>query len=284
MNSAILQFPEPNNTPRLTYAEVEVTPELAQQWLGLNTANRKLKAGQVAAFARDMAAGRWVLNGETIKLAGPAYAPTKLLDGQNRLHAVLKSRATVRLAVVFGVSETSQITMDSGAKRTVGDNLTIAGINYATMVAAAAKLALRVEMKRLTAADAVATNAAVEEFIYQNPDLVRSAAVASSYAYKADVPPSLVAYTHWRLAKINLDQATGFWRDAAEKVGLSAGDPVIALTNRFADSRRNRQRVPVEAALSGIYRAWNARRAGEPLRLLRLNSPTGGLVGVPEPK
>jgi hypothetical protein len=41
---------------------------------------------------------------------------------------------------------------------------------------------------------------------------------------------------------------------------------------------------PRTECLSVIYRAWNARRAGKSLRLLRVSSPKGGIVPVPEPK
>ena len=42
--------------------------------------------------------------------------------------------------------------------------------------------------------------------------------------------------------------------------------------------------IKESAALSAIYRAWNARRAGRTLRLLKISSPNGGLVPIPEPK
>lgn len=272
------------STPGIVVEIVQVTPELAQKWLGLNTANRKLKPPQIAAFANEMSNGRWLLNGEAIKLAGPAYAPTKLLDGQNRLHAVLKAQATVTMMVVFGLTADTQGTMDSGAKRTAADNLQIAGIANPAIVAAAAVIALRVAAGKATGGGMNVLNTAAEAFIYDNPDLIKSAEVASKFARKTDVPPSQVAYTHWVLAKIDSEQAYLFWRDAAEKIGLAAGDPVIALTNRFAEARRNRERVPLPAVLSAVYRAWNYRRDEKTLRVIRTNSSNGGLVDIPEPK
>ena len=67
----------------------------------------------------------------------------------------------------------------------------------------------------------------------------------------------------------------------------SPGDYVsdrFALTNRFAEARRNRERMPKRVYLSLIYRAWNTRRDGKTMRFIRVNSPAGGLVPVPEPK
>lgn len=34
--------------------------------------------------------------------------------------------------------------------------------------------------------------------------------------------------------------------------------------------------------LSLIFRAWNMRRTGKPMKFIRVNSPAGGLVPIPE--
>lgn len=287
MNTAIVSPLVDSSADSITIQEMDVTPELAQIWLGLNTSNRKLKPAQVIAFSDDMKAGRWVLNGETVKLSGSVDRPRKLLDGQNRLHAVLKAGIPVRLLVVFGVKEEAQGTMDSGTKRTVADNLTIAGVQNATIVAAAASVAMRVVSGRLGGGQLTTTNAAAEEFIGDHlTELSVSAEIARKYARKTDVQPSVVAYTHFMLSKIDMDQATAFWRDASEKVGLESGDPVIALTNKFAEARRNKTRLSLAASLSAVYRAWNYRRSGKSMRLVKFNSNAtrGGLVDIPQPK
>lgn len=42
--------------------------------------------------------------------------------------------------------------------------------------------------------------------------------------------------------------------------------------------------APKRIYLSLIYRAWNARRSGKTMRFIRVNSPSGGLVPIPEPR
>lgn len=263
---------------------IEVSPELAQIWLGLNTANRKLKPHAVAAYAADMKAGRWALNGDAIRFAGSSTRPRKLLDGQNRLHAVMKAGVTVRMLVMFDIDEHLQITMDSGAKRTVADNLQITGARHTTNVAAAATLALLVETGRLAGGSRL-TNATIQAFIDENyNELERSADIAAKYARRADVAPAIVTYTHWIFCHLSPADADAFWRDAAEKVGLSHGDPVIALTNLFSEARRNRRTLDRRAQLSVIYRAWNDRRAGRTRSILKVMSAKGGLITIPEPR
>jgi hypothetical protein len=262
---------------------INVTPDLAQRWLGVNTANRKLKAANVTAFARDMVEGRWRTNGEAIKLAGPPFAPTKLLDGQNRLHAVLKAGIPVRMLIVFGVDEDAQGTMDSGAKRTVADNLTIHGVKNAHVVASGASLAIRIAMGRPSGGTLGVTNAAVEEWIADNPDIIRSAHVAVQYANRADAPASVVAFTHFTLSRLDLGEATAFWRDAAEKIGLSHGDPVNALTHRLAQARRQREKINPGTLVAAVFRAWNYRRQGKPLSKMQFSQNADGSITIPRP-
>lgn len=268
------------------FESVDVTPALAHVWLKHNTQNRALKPHAIRAYATDMREGRWVLNGETIKFSGPdSDNPGKLLDGQNRLHAVIAADLEVPFTVAFNIADENQGTMDSGTKRTVADNLTIKGSANSVIIAAAASMALQVATGRTIGGGGQRfTNSTIEAFIEQNPTLRASAQVASQYARRSDVRPALVAYTHWVLGRIDMDAATGFWRDAAEKTGLRQGDPVIALTNRFAEARRNRESLPAAAELSAIYRAWNARRQGKQLRIVKVNSVKGGLIEIPEPR
>lgn len=269
-------------TPR--FETIEVTPALAHVWLKHNTANRSLKPHAIRAYATDMREDRWVLNGETIKFSGPdSDHPEKLLDGQNRLHGVVAADVPVTFTVAFNVTDHSQGTMDSGAKRTVADNLVIGGIQNAKILASIASVALAVQSGRIAGGNKF-TNATIEAFIADHPQMAASAQVASQYHRRSDVRPSLVGYTHWVLSRIDMDEATAFWRDASEKIGLRDGDPVIALTNRFAEARRNRESLPPAAELSAIYRAWNARRAGKTLRIIKFNSVKGGLIEIPEPR
>lgn len=190
---------------------VSVTPETAKRWLARNDNNRRMREATVLKYARDMAAGRWQITGESIKFDTDG----RLLDGQQRLAAIARSGVTIQLVVMRGIPAAAQRVMDTGRARTSSDALTMQG-------------------------------------------------EANS-------------------AQIDTQAAIAFWTSAADKVGLPAGDPVIALTNRFAEARRNREHLMKRTLLSLTYRAWNARRAGKTMRFIRVNSPAGGLVPIPDP-
>lgn len=275
----------PTHTP--TFAVAAITPELARQWLAeCNVHNRSVRDDVVDAYARDMASGAWQLTGEAIKFA-PDGA---LLDGQHRLAAIIKSGRVVTMLVVRGIAASSQFVMDTGAKRTASDAIALNGGSNVVVTAAAARIALLVnaiecgELAPSRLDRGTVTTSEILAFIDANPDLSESASFASKIARRTDIPPAMVAYSHWRFTRINPAAADGFWVAAADKVGLAAGDPVIALTNRFAEARRNREKLTRSVQMSLIFRAWNARRAHKTMRFIRVNSPAGGLVSIPEPK
>lgn len=282
MSALTLAFDDSESPKKPTAAFVHVTPEIAARWLRQNTRNRTIRQHLVDRFTRDMQAGEWHLDGAPIRFAPDGT----LLDGQHRLTAIVSTGITVPIPVVRGIDPSAQAVMDTGAARTAADALSIDGRENASTLAATAALAIRAETDRLdtTGQKGIVSHSEILRWIDENPDAPAACEFARKYSRKTDATPSLVAYTYLILSRIDAGDAARFWVDAAEKVGLSAGDPVIALTNRFAEARRNRQSLTKREALSAIYRAWNYRRAGKPLHLVKIRSTSGGIIPIPEPK
>lgn len=259
---------------------VFVTPEMADRWLKVNNAhNRKLNPKVVNTYARDMASGAWLLTGEGIKFSTEG----NLLDGQHRLAAIVKTGATIPMFVMRGVAPEAQTVMDTGRKRTSADDLSIRGEKNSTMLAATVRLALGIEANATDPNKYEPTHTEVRDFLAANPDIRSAVDFVKPYVRRSDCPPAIAAYSYWVLGRIDLFQAANFWIAMAEMANLKPGDPVIALSNRFAEVRRNRQTLPKNVYLSLIYRAWNARRKGQEMRMIRVNSASGGLVPVPKP-
>jgi hypothetical protein len=78
----------------------------------------------VARYAREIAAGRWKPNGETIKFTMDGV----LLDGQHRLAAVALAGVGIETTVVWGLDPDCFDTIDSGRPRSAADMLAIQGI------------------------------------------------------------------------------------------------------------------------------------------------------------
>lgn len=112
---------------------IKVTPCLAEEWLNKNINNRKVSENSVRAYAQEMLAGRWKTNGESIKFDRNG----NLIDGQHRLTAIVKSRATIDCVVVTGLDPESFDTVDIGKGRSTADNLCVKHIANFKRVAAA---------------------------------------------------------------------------------------------------------------------------------------------------
>ncbi len=87
-----------------------------------NDRNRRFRGLTVAQYADDLRNGRWevTLQGIAINTEG------KLIDGQHRLSAVVKSGCTVPMMVTWDVNESTHL--DSGLKRNTKDSLIMAGV------------------------------------------------------------------------------------------------------------------------------------------------------------
>ena len=118
-----------SNYPDIKLSIESITPDIAGQMLKANVNNRRMKRESIA---NDIERGRWSLNGATIVFSDDGV----LLDGQNRLQAVISTGKSIETVVVRGVKYGAQISMDSGIKRNASAFLTMRGYPQATLLAA----------------------------------------------------------------------------------------------------------------------------------------------------
>ena len=130
--------PTVRETHDMNVQQINLTPDHAQQLLDTMGANRRLSQPAVQRMAGDILEGRWVDNGETIKLNHGG----RLIDGQHRCAAVVKAGVSIPIIMVKNLSDHAQDTVDIGRPRSVGDMLTIQGHAYASQIAAVAKLVI----------------------------------------------------------------------------------------------------------------------------------------------
>lgn len=107
---------------------MQVTPELAQQFLAKNTSNRKIMNTVVSSYVREMKAGFWHETHQGIAF----YEDGTLADGQHRLTAIARAGVTVNMVVAFDLKKPAALGIDCGAKKGQADVLVISGENWAT--------------------------------------------------------------------------------------------------------------------------------------------------------
>lgn len=153
-----------------------ITPNLAEALLETNTENRKLRKSVVERYAQVMTLGDWLLTPEPIVIADTG----RLLNGQHRLNAIIKSGANVRMFVVRNVSEQAFPAIDRGVSRTFSD-----AHGMAKKLVECAKLLIDVTTGD-TRASTLDRNVLVEtDFLRDNHEALMAATQSTSRAFSA---------------------------------------------------------------------------------------------------
>ena len=92
---------------------VNVTPELAREWIADNNFNRPLKPRLVSEYARQIRSGSWRRTHQGIAFDERGV----VIDGQHRLWAIVESGQTVPLLVFLNENPSAHESLDNGRVR-----------------------------------------------------------------------------------------------------------------------------------------------------------------------
>lgn len=270
--------------PELTedICAVDVTPDIARRWLGHNTHNRGLKPRSISRFSEDMETGEWQWTGEPVRFATDGT----LLDGQNRLHAVIDSDVTVPMLVILNLPMASQRDVDTGQARKLHDVLVLNGETNATHLAAAVRRCEAWERGARRSA-VTFTDAPISRciaFLDEHPELRDVVSRAKSVAGSCYIPASVLALAWWVFDQIDEEDAEFFFTRLGDGQGLVKGDPIYELRGV---SKANSENVRGERSqvflLAITIKAWNAYRRGEPIGQLKFRMGGAKPEQFPEP-
>lgn len=261
---------------------VNITPELAREWLGYNTHNRPLRDRVVRAYASDMVGGDWRWNGEAIKFAHDGT----LLDGQHRLAAITEAGATVSMLVVRGLPRETQETMDGGAKRKFADVLTLRGEVSATHLAATIRAVALWEggHRGKGGGNFAPTNAQLLQTLEKHPHLRDIVRESIRVAAGCGLPGSVVGLCWWLFEQIDAEDCEYFFARLGDGQGLVRGDAIYELRRTVEQSRSVRGERSVTYLTAITIKAWNAYRDGNPVGLLRFRPGGANPERFPEPR
>ena len=260
------QMIEQSNTPRTV--TTDLTPDLAKALLSLNSSNRPIRQVKVSQYARDMAAGRWALNGEPIIVATGGH----LNDGQHRCIANIDANTAVPVFITFGIDRDTRLTVDQGGARTAGDILGMEGVQNGSLVAAIARMVIAYEQgdQRGLADAKRITSAQIRERAYTDTALGASATFGCTQAkYSATfVSGSVVGFVHYCLAKINTAEAESFLTSVCRGENLRIGQPAHTLREKLISGGK----LSRERKIKLIFQAWNFHRRGMKVRASSMDS------------
>lgn len=256
---------------KVTTEIVDLTPALAEKFLGQNIDNRNVRPRKVLQYARDMRNGKWQMSNDAVTFNWNG----RMDNGQHRCLAVIESGTTIRVIVVKGFDPEAREVMDTGAKRSGADALRFAGFTQnPNMLAALARVADARENGYLKTAMATSipdlTNSDILAWAELNPDASHAIALSKRTASKMQITPSTWAYCLYEFEKLNGPAAIEFAESTADMRGFTGrDDPRKVMLDIFQRAAVGQRRKPGTAeTIYIVFRAWNAWIEGQNLKLI----------------
>jgi hypothetical protein len=246
-----------------------VTPDMAARWMATKAPNRRPQPSRIDQYARDMAAGRWALNGETVKFDRQG----RCIDGQHRLAAVVEAGVPVTMMVVRGLPSNAIETVDAGRARQFADALNIKGESSAHALAAAAAWVWRYENGSMRDTNTI-SHRELADVLGRHPGLRDSVGKMK----RTVAPPAALAFVHYMGSQQHPDLAEEYVHGIAhgtmrDGTGLGAHHPVFVLRERLRNEGQNRKSsLRRIEALALMVKAWNHLVAGRDVMSLRWRS------------
>lgn len=255
-----------------------ITPDDALEMLKYNNHNRNARPRHVARLAADMVNERWVDNGDAIRFSRTG----RLLDGQHRLLAIIKSGRAVRMRIIRGLPDECQSTIDDGAKRKTCDVLSMHGVQYAHVLPAAIKVVLCWDRHRNPNQRITINNSEILD-LYESMPGIGDSVVFGTQLYQETgrgILPSTATACHYILARIDKQDADEFFRLLISGTDLSKGHPCHTLRARLIKSSESKGRADHNLHTALLFKAWNAYRSGRPMPRVKWTEEEV----MPEPK
>jgi hypothetical protein len=271
-----------------------IKPVDAEKMLSTMVKNRPVSEAKVLEYAIAIDTGKWTVNGETIKFDSDG----RLFDGQHRLRACVLAEKAIRTYVARGIEdERAFATVDVGKNRTHSDIFGISGFGNPNLVSSVAMIVYLQKHGRIGwngiigmsrrptgASDAIATKlrrlpsahqtVQKDELLRFAEKIVEELASAARFAERWKqsrlLPRPMVGGTFYLFRERSFTDATQFFTDLDEGVGLARTDAVYHLRERLIDNASSNAKLSRWMVLGLMFKAWNKRRGGESVRYLRV--------------
>jgi hypothetical protein len=238
-----------------------ITPQLAEEWLAKNKANRHTSQRTIDAYARDMKNGAFVLSNDAVAFDEKG----NLLNSQHRLLACIEAQTSFQAIVVEGLPTDSRNIMDSGMKRKLSDVLHFSG--HVSVAALSGALSWLNRIKLASEGRSISQRMTTAEGLGM---LERHAKMEQSVSYvgchgisqRGSVfgpPPTLAIAMHYVCANLLKErELAGRFIDVF-RFGEPAykGDPSILWRERLIRNREKALSFSRDEQLRGLAHCWN---------------------------
>ena len=253
-----------------------ITPETAKELLSKNTMNRGKQKAVIESYARLMRNGLWKEGtGEPIKIATDGT----LLDGQQRLTALIKAGVTLEFCVIKGMDKDVFPVLDTGKIRSPGDTLHISGVQSAQEVAAGIRKFYLLIAGMYSKTGGYSRSITSQEILslYASNNKFWDAAVTMGKDWYRKCQRILTigeligyyAYLH----RFDDIKSFEFMDSLSSGANLNSTNPIKLLRDKLVFHKMNKNFSILQSVKTAlIIKAWNFYCQGKEIKSLRFNS------------
>lgn len=251
----------------MVFPNIQFTPELAAEFLMLNEINRPLRSQTVGVYAEQMKAGKWQFAGDSVRISKTA----KLIDGQHRLQAIVKSNTTQTFNVQTGLEDESFQVMDIGRLRTGGDTVAMHGLKNYQHIASLIRALIQYDEGKLSeflhGHVKAASNTDIDKYLTLPATNLNLMQEAISYGTKfysrfKALSPSWYAFFIYALSPKHYEKIVEFFDlvTSGENIGLDRHPAAFVLRTNFIKMMSTTSK---KSSINAIYKiaitikAWN---------------------------
>lgn len=249
--------------PPKTSVVIDVTLQVAQAMMDLNTHNRPKRNATTKRYGDEMTGGRWMQTGVPLIFSKTG----EMLDGQHRIDGVIASGVAQEFHCVFGIDDAAFNFIDRGANRTAGDIFAINGVpNWDTMAASIRWIwsyyAEKSEGSHAWGAGACKLLPDELYALYLDHTGLQNSCQAGAYFKNMGLAPySVMVAMHYLCAKKSATLADDFFQQAATGTGTGPSlRPARQLHKMLIKNAGAQQKYDTVQHAIYIIRAWNTAR------------------------
>lgn len=257
-----------------------ITPALAEKLLMLNTDNRPKKEKSQKMAARALRDGRYLLTHEALALSTAGV----ILDGQNRLMAIVETGVAAPFFVAVGMDPLTRDVIGRGSYRSAFDTFSMAKVPNAMRVASITRLLMTIEAAKGNGVydirpdndEALARfRQDPEGFLGAHAEASAMVGYGKSSARLRAIGLVTMGAVIYRLRSVepSADLVTDFLEGVRTGASLKHGDARLALRDWNEAARERHERPHRIESAAVVILAWNAWIAGE--RIVRLSWKRG---------
>lgn len=247
-----------------------ITPSIAKSMLEKNTNNRNCSQKTVTMYVNSMRKGLWKEDTfEMIKISKSG----RILDGQHRLQAIIKSNMAINFHIAYDVADSVFDVLDTGKKRNAGDVFKINNIKNSRVVPSIIQLYFSLKNSyNIRSQQLTKSNSELILIYEENPtywDSVATKTLGWYHNFSKIIAPQFIGGLFAYFHDINKDDAAIFIEELTS--GISNNNSILILRKRLIDDKVSIRKISPEIKLALIIKTWNFYRTNKKISVLKFD-------------